>query len=493
VAVAQTLWKDLGLSYGTYQVGFRHYVTFDHSRSYQRQSDWDTMVTARPMAISVWYPTANAAPINRLKVQDYMQILKEEEEWERLPNDKILSWFYYADTEVNRKHMALPTKAVRQAQVHKGKFPVVIYAPSYQASSIENFALCEFLASHGYVVLASPSRGTESRPLAGGTTRDLETQVGDIQFLIGQSAQWPFTDKTNLAVAGFSFGGMSNVLAQMKDSRVKALVCLDGSVRYQLDKLLASPYADLSKVKVPFLFMAQKDIPLRVMEEDNIDTTLNSRFAFFDSLRYSQAYFLKFHDLTHSYFSSLGVLFQTRDLRQDKSDSAIIESYRWVNRYTLQFLNACLKANEQSKQFLARNPVNNHAPDQLVTILRKVPLKRALSFEAFHGLAKKQRYQNLDVLINQLKQQYPGLVLEEWKLNNLGLQLLFKRSIQPAISILNLATTLYPQSGNVYDSLAEGYLVSGNKEQAAKAFQRSLELDSHNQNAIDQLRKLRNK
>ncbi len=128
-AVAQNYWDSLSLSYGNYQVGFRHYVTPDHSRSYQRLSDWDTVVTARPISVSMWYPTSKPLQRNPLQVKDYMQILKEEEEWEGLPNDRILSWFYYSDTQTNRKHMELSTRAFRQAQPAKGKFPVLIYAP----------------------------------------------------------------------------------------------------------------------------------------------------------------------------------------------------------------------------------------------------------------------------------------------------------------------------------------------------------------------------
>jgi len=47
--------------------------------------------------------------------------------------------------------------ARRDAKAQTGKFPLVIYAPSFSAMSWENVDLCEYLASHGYVVIASPS------------------------------------------------------------------------------------------------------------------------------------------------------------------------------------------------------------------------------------------------------------------------------------------------------------------------------------------------
>jgi CubicO group peptidase (beta-lactamase class C family) len=59
-----------------------------------------------------------------------------------------------------------------------------------------------------------------------------------------------------------------------------------------------------------------------------------------------------------------------------------------------------------------------------------------------------------------------------------------------ALEIFKLNVYLYPGSANVYDSLAEAYMVNGERELAIKNYKRSLELDSKNTNAIQQLKKL---
>jgi tetratricopeptide (TPR) repeat protein len=79
---------------------------------------------------------------------------------------------------------------------------------------------------------------------------------------------------------------------------------------------------------------------------------------------------------------------------------------------------------------------------------------------------------------------------EEWKLNNLGLQLLTKGKLEEGVAVLQLNTLLFPHSGNSFDSLAEGYLMQNNKALAIQAFQKSLELNPQNQNATDQLQRL---
>ncbi|CAN5343640.1 hypothetical protein BH09BAC3_BH09BAC3_07970 [soil metagenome] len=488
--VAQSAWDNSLLEYGKYPVGFKNYQKKDETRTYHRLFDWTGEVVARPMSISMWYPSDKINLRLVAKVKNYMAVLKNEEEWECLPDNRILSWFYYSDSKEHRKQMQIQTKAYFNAEPVKKKFPVVIYAPSYQASSIENFVLCEFLASHGYLVLSSPSRGSNQRFLSGGTTMDIETQARDIEFIIGELSSLPFADTENVAVVGFSFGGMSNILAQMKNDRIKALVCLDGSVKYQLNRLMLASDADIAKVDVPVLFMSQKDIPLNVLVEDNIDSLLNTRFEFYDSLKFSEAWHLKFNNLTHSYFSSMGIFFQDRDMRQDKSEKEIALSYKWVCDYTLQFLNAFLKKDGNSKQFLENEPMKNGVPSNYISFHSKKPGKKILTFEEFNNKASKQGYDHLLKLYDSLKSKESVSNLMEWKFNNLGLQLLFRGKLKEGLNVLDLATNIFPTSANAFDSLAEGYLILGNKALAITNFKLSLERDSQNQNAIDRLLEL---
>ena len=490
--MGQTSLHEINLKNGTYTVGFNHYLAYDSTRTYQRIYDWNNQHIPRPISVSMWYPskeTPNSK--DALKVLDYMEILKEEEEWEYLPNEHILNWFYYSNTPSNQKHLTESCTAFMNPEPANDKFPVVIYAPSYQASSIENFALCEYLASHGYIVISSPSRGTDNRFLEGGTERDMETQARDIEFLIREIARMPAADTEHIASMGFSFGGLSNVLVQMRNGNIKAIVSLDGSIKYQYPTLQKSPFFKLDRFNVPFIHMAQKDIPQHVLEEDKIKPELNTQFEFFDSLLYSQAYQLKFHDLTHAYFSTLGVLFQTRDLRQDKSDAAIMRSYRWVAKYSLKFLDAFLKNDSTAQAFMDRPPADNEVSKGLVSLTSKFPKQGPFTFQDFNELAAQADYGLLEEMYEAIRLKHPSLELPEGRLNNLGLQLAFNpQTSQQGINVFHLATYIYPNSANLYDSLAEAYLFMGEQELAILNFKKSLELDAQNQNAIDRLQQL---
>jgi len=59
-----------------------------------------------------------------------------------------------------------------------------------------------------------------------------------------------------------------------------------------------------------------------------------------------------------------------------------------------------------------------------------------------------------------------------------------------ALEIFKLNVFLYPNSANVYDSVAEAYANNGNRELAISNYKRSLELDPKNTNAAQQLKKL---
>lgn len=493
LSFGQTSLDEIDLNKGQFSVGFLNYVTADSTRTYRRIYDWTNKTIPRPISVSIWYPSTDH-PNNSaaMTVLDYMQILKEEEEWEYLPNDQILNWFYYPNTPENQRHLQEVTTGHLGLKSANGPFPVLVYAPSYQASSIENFALCEYLASHGYIVISSPSRGSEMRFLEGGTGKDIEAQARDIEFLIAEVAKFPGANLNQIATLGFSFGGLSNVLTQMRNDQINAIVSLDGSIKYQFETLKQSPFFNLEEMDVPFIHFAQKNIPEEVMIEDKIDTILNHSFEFYDDLTKSNAYSLKFHNLSHSYFSTLGVLFQSRDKRQDKSDHEIMESYNLASSYTLKFLDAYLKDDQAALKFINNKPSDNGINEELVSYRSKQAERQAFSFQDFNELASTQNYQNLIDLHQLTLQEYPDLKLPEGNLNNLGLQLLFNpETSEQGINILQLATQLYPESANLFDSLGEAYLFVGENEKAMESFEKSLELYPKNQNAIGRIKQLR--
>jgi hypothetical protein len=79
---------------------------------------------------------------------------------------------------------------------------------------------------------------------------------------------------------------------------------------------------------------------------------------------------------------------------------------------------------------------------------------------------------------------------DEDELNVLGYELLHANKIKDAIRIFQLNIEVYPNSANNYDSLGEGYMNDGNKPLAIANYEKSLQLNPKNHNAVLMLQKL---
>jgi predicted alpha/beta superfamily hydrolase len=85
------------------------------------------------------------------------------------------------------------------------------------------------------------------------------------------------------------------------------------------------------------------------------------------------------------------------------------------------------------------------------------------------------------------------LTYEENDLNTFGYALLTRKMNAESIRVFKLALELYPNSANLYDSLGEACMRSGDNKNAIMNYEKSLELNPANNNAKLMLEKLQNK
>jgi tetratricopeptide (TPR) repeat protein len=79
------------------------------------------------------------------------------------------------------------------------------------------------------------------------------------------------------------------------------------------------------------------------------------------------------------------------------------------------------------------------------------------------------------------------------ELNSLAYKLFQIKKLKEAIEVLKFNVDVHPESFSVYDSLAEAYMINGDRELAIKNFEKSLELNRFNWNAVEMLKKLKAK
>jgi tetratricopeptide (TPR) repeat protein len=86
-----------------------------------------------------------------------------------------------------------------------------------------------------------------------------------------------------------------------------------------------------------------------------------------------------------------------------------------------------------------------------------------------------------------------GYDFSERSLNAFAYELLGKKDYDGGIAIFRLNASEFPQSGNVWDSLAEAYLAAGKSQLAEIYYRKSLEIDPQNENAAKKLREIEGK
>lgn len=482
---------------GQHGVGLRIVQQYDYSRTYKAKIDLlsgqrSSGERARPLQTLIWYPAAKGgAPVHYI---DYLRAMATEENFDRpaAEIDKITStrisnsWSSLSAATIRREE-SRPMWAVRDAKPTAGKFPVVIYAPSFGASAHENVDLCEYLASQGYVVISTAAIGPHGRAM----TSDLEgveAQAGDIEFLVGFAQSLPQADAAHVAAIGYSWGGLANVLAAARDNRISALVSLDGSVRYFPELVRSAKYVSPERLTAPYLFVAARPRSI----EEQVARKADMSSSLLNDIKYADFYKLTMNPMEHANFSSEFQRFAPDGGRgfteYTKEESSLAMS--WMARYVTQFLNAYLKNDAAGLAFLSNAPAKNGVPAHMLVIDKRASRGLPPTLETFAASLGQRGFNHAADVYGEMQKKDADFKLGEQTLVDWGYQLLRADKIKESIEIFKLATIEYPKSGNTFDSLAEAYQQADDKPLAIKNYQRSLELDPTNTNAVDRLKTL---
>ena len=281
------------------------------------------------------------------------------------PDEKENRWRSLLKTSFD-----IPLWAVREAKPAKGHYPILIYAPSESSVSWENADLCEYLASHGYVVLASPSIG-----VAGDMTDDLDginAQALDISFLITYARSLPDTDLSEVAVVSWSWGGISSLFASARDPRIDALVEMDGSMRYYPGLVKRAGDVHPERMTIPLLCFT-RNLSLEDLENDDVPHADKDGPNVLNAWVHGDLLNVNMLGMAHPEFSSM---FQRRESGQRFAENQVADygredantSYAWVARYTLNFLDAYLKHDASAKASLEKTPAENGVPKHFMGI-----------------------------------------------------------------------------------------------------------------------------
>lgn len=359
-------------------MGLKVVDQYDRTRAYPARpakgpSNVSVGEDARPLQTLVWYPAMQSAD-KPMTVGDYVKLADAELDF-NAPDEKGNKWRsrLLASSDI-------PLWAVRGAKAAEGRYPVLIYAPSDSSISWENADLCEYLASNGYVVLASPSMGTSTRDM----TDDLEgidSQARDVSLLITYAGTLPNVDLSKVGVVSWSWGGISSLFAAARDTRIDALAEMDGSMRYYPGLVQKAGDVHPEQMKIPLLFFTQGDASLEGLAKDDAPVADRTGPNVLNAWKDGDFIQVRMLGMSHPEFSSM---VQRRKTAQSFADDEVADygrddtntSYVWVALYTLNFLNAYLKHDGSAKTFLERSPADNGVPKHFMGVMSR-PAQKA--------------------------------------------------------------------------------------------------------------------
>lgn len=346
-----------GLESGEWAVGFKVFHEYDQRRSYFPKYDYFGKRTGfpmgRPLQIAVWYPAKDKHPGNEFSYGDYIRFTASEIDF---ANDSKSARQSMVDEIVDRVAPAFHPQINRLLNQHVcvklnadqaiGDFPLVIYAPPMNTSWFDNSVLCEYLASKGYVVLATTAKGEYTR-MQGQGSRSIHVQADDIAYLAQFGRR--FTNNEKIATIGFSRGGLANLIFAMKNKNVDATISLDGSIFSAgwLADIKASEYYEPAEFDSNLLMITK-----------NLSAPQLNPATFYDQVQFCDKCLIRFDHGNHGYFSAHTLLLDLtiRDSIPEEQKKQFATFYVEMAEYVGSFLDHYVKEEQafsehQDKRF----------------------------------------------------------------------------------------------------------------------------------------------
>ncbi len=464
-------WATEDLTFGKYAVGFRSGVYFDASRPPLKEQT-QFREKGRPVHIGFWYPGVLDSKKKRLLQQDYSTTI--------LPSNNFFSStpfpVKYIDPEKNKnaikdylltslvnlhgdtntllhyydRLMKEPTHAYNELSAVAGRFPVIFFQEDIFRGSI----LCEFLASHGFIVVAVSGFGAFSNAMEWQRVRGLETLVEDLQFAKTVTEKEFTIENPVFGAMGVGMHASAAVSWAMRDQRLKALASLEGGIltNYEWTMLQQSSYFDVKRLRQDMLVMYSPHAA--------IDSTLLNRY------KYANKHVRSFPQTSEFYYLNYGYWERKMPGILGKAPGDVYGSYLLIAQTTLQFFNEQLKAiptnHIQSlvSSFVSRNQLIQASEippsdDDLLVILQQ---------KGFDTLKK-----TVDYFLSKDSSAFTYTSFE-----SVARQLINTRAFQDLINWSKPFQQLFPENTLPFSYTARGHFELGNKIEAKKYYQLAL-------------------
>ncbi|MEM1001048.1 MAG: hypothetical protein AAGH46_00190 [Bacteroidota bacterium] len=507
-------WSDLRT--GKEKVGYKSCWEIDYSRVIV----YNEKKINRPIMINVWYP-AKEYNDTSMPYKDYFDIESKRSILKKITNDykeynlSVLSYQMIGKPVKNLNRIEkralnnfLDQKITvkKDAILKEGKFPLIIYHQGFEASFEDNALLAQFLASNGYVVIGSSFFKENTDKSLGIDGR--EQSVQDIQFLINYASKLENLDISNIALIGHSGGAQASILAKSNTSNsIKAVVSIEttqetfGLSDPRWNNFTKPVLEQLSNVNGSILAF----------------TNHKAVFQLYDLMSLSNRYYITFPEtLNHNEYISQGIFsnhlnFEIKKNEQLNLSNQIDEinedrlNYIKVNNYTLDFIQWKLKGikplKETFKEDEYNKSINLNLPFvQAVPIGKNSPISYSFNSNKLptpRQVWKMVRSNNTDSLmftLIQFKNIHSGNpIYNDIFAFALISQLIEEKKLDDARQLFSFYEKEKIPVTKRFISLGKFSIMLQNEDYAKRCFSNLLKLDSDNQEAKKELKRLKTK
>jgi dienelactone hydrolase len=343
------------LAAGPFPVGATTTVFVDSGRTDNFTKQPRTLVT------EIWYPATDAAKqMPKNKYSDFIPggVTPEIDEL-------IVKTYKMNAAEVDKLYW---NEAHRSAAVREGRFPLVVFSHGNGGSRHQNTFWCDYLASHGYILVSADHTGNARWTIIDGKVIPFQSAERaksaidrplDVVYLLDQMIRWDkggdprfagHIDTDHAAVAGMSYGSFTAHWAADREPRFKAVVALSG----------APPLH--TNLTVPSLRMLGA-------EDRTLGTVGNGLIRSNHATHKGPSFLLELKNGGHYSFTDVFKIIKNfgdgigsgkrRDTDEPFEFTSMELTYQIVNSYSVAFLGYFLKGQKEYWTFLSEN----HWPD----------------------------------------------------------------------------------------------------------------------------------
>jgi len=326
------LWKDLPP--GPYGVGFRFERSDDPTRNP------DSSHAGTPLGLALWYPAAltesKAGFVTQLdyRLLEYSTPLDASAQQEYVDEQAamMVAWRHIGivplTMEQARESFGASGHAIRDAAHAGGKFPVVVILGGQWYLS----TTAEFLASHGYLVVACVRfQDVRSEIPSSDFRRFIESSERDAEWALAELWRDPAADMSRVTALGHGGGGLQALLLAMRDRQVTAVASIDAAIFSSRTNPGQLIFYDPRLMRVPYLNILTADTR---RQSDQYDS--------FEKMKFSRRYEVVLEDgeLRHHDLSNAGRAVSSSLAIRGEAQNRVLKTYADVQAMLLQFLEA---------------------------------------------------------------------------------------------------------------------------------------------------------